>query len=670
MAKTVKNLTLTGTAGDDPLSLLTGAAGNDTISGRAGNDQMKGAGGNDKLTGEAGTDTAHYSGTAANYQVSFASGQWTVKDTRTGSPDGTDTLSGVERLFFDGETNATLQTRFLIANLPPVAPSDSNTATNGVAEGAAAGTTVGVTARATDPDSDVITYSLTADSSGGGFAIDASTGVVSVADGTKLDYETSQSHSHSHSITVTATDRFGATSSQSFTIALTNVAPTFTGAVTASAAEGAASITLDLLTGASDVSGGTLSVTGLPANLPAGLTLGADQHTLTINPADPEYDDLAAGAAETITLSYQVSDGTAGSVRTATITITGTNESPSAVADTDSTENAVAAYARNGSVVGITAHATDPDSGSLQYQLLRADGAAAANDGRFKIDPLTGVITVYDGSKISPDQDQYAVVVRASDQSGAYSDQSFAIDVGDEVSGTIRVAIAYGGYQHVANDVAEQLNDSSTFDFDASVFSYSDLDTSQELADYDVIVHTQHNIETPPSSYLIALREYYNAGDGGIVTTGWVNYVITDRNVVDLDQITPISEDANGRAFAVDPTVSGDGSHAILNDLGETLSLQGYWDVSSSIDAGATGILSWESTGGSDTLGDYQTSPYLVVNENDASGRMTYLGGTYTDPEYRYVDDRFVAGSGTQFATGDTDMLFEAATAWASGYNG
>src|SRR4029453_7424455 len=61
-------------------------------------------------------------------------------------------------------------------------PSDSNAAANAVNENSAVGTVVGVTAFASDADAttNAVTYSLTNDA-GGKFAIDAATGVVTVA---------------------------------------------------------------------------------------------------------------------------------------------------------------------------------------------------------------------------------------------------------------------------------------------------------------------------------------------------------------------------------------------------------------------------------------------------------------------------------------------------------
>jgi Ca2+-binding RTX toxin-like protein len=73
---------------------------------------------------------------------------------------------------------------------------------------------VGITAQALDPDaSDTVSYALS-DDAGGRFAIDASTGVVTVADASLLDYESA----HSHTIEVIATSSDGSTSTQGYTI--------------------------------------------------------------------------------------------------------------------------------------------------------------------------------------------------------------------------------------------------------------------------------------------------------------------------------------------------------------------------------------------------------------------------------------------------------------------
>src|SRR5207248_1416784 len=110
-----------------------------------------------------------------------------------------------------------------VTDVAPTTPTDSNAAANTVAEGAAAGTTVGVTASATDVNGGTVTYTLTGDTSGGGFAVNSTTGVVTVADATKIDHESSAA-APSYAVTVQASDGT-LSSSQTFTIGVTDVAP-------------------------------------------------------------------------------------------------------------------------------------------------------------------------------------------------------------------------------------------------------------------------------------------------------------------------------------------------------------------------------------------------------------------------------------------------------------
>ncbi|TPQ36275.1 protease [Bradyrhizobium guangdongense] len=105
-----------------------GGSGNDSIIGNAianvlnggsGNDTLRGNGGNDTIIGGSGTDTVAYSGSKANYGISYNSTTqvFTLVDLRSGTPDGTDTVSGVEYFqFADGTVTSTT----LISQLAPV----------------------------------------------------------------------------------------------------------------------------------------------------------------------------------------------------------------------------------------------------------------------------------------------------------------------------------------------------------------------------------------------------------------------------------------------------------------------------------------------------------------------------------------------------------------------
>src|SRR5439155_421802 len=110
-----------------------------------------------------------------------------------------------------------------VTNARPSIPIDSDPAANTVAEGASAGTTVGVTISSHDVNGPPLTYVLIGDTSHGGFAVNYQTGVVTVADPTKLDFESS-GLSHSYYITAQVSDG-AALGRESFTIAVTGPAP-------------------------------------------------------------------------------------------------------------------------------------------------------------------------------------------------------------------------------------------------------------------------------------------------------------------------------------------------------------------------------------------------------------------------------------------------------------
>jgi Ca2+-binding RTX toxin-like protein len=118
-------------------------------------------------------------------------------------------------LFFDQNFTVNVTN----VNEAPTAVSDANTAVNSVAENAVAGATVGITATGTDPDAGtVFFYSLT-NNAGGRFAINSTSGVVTMATGAVLDFETAQNHQ----ITVRATDAGGLFTEQAFTVNITDV---------------------------------------------------------------------------------------------------------------------------------------------------------------------------------------------------------------------------------------------------------------------------------------------------------------------------------------------------------------------------------------------------------------------------------------------------------------
>ena len=92
-----EGMTVTGTSESD---IMVGDAGGDTFGGSNGDDTFDGKGGDDIIDGGIGIDTASYHGNAADYNILIDGDQISVTDTRGGSPDGSDTLTAIEKLSF------------------------------------------------------------------------------------------------------------------------------------------------------------------------------------------------------------------------------------------------------------------------------------------------------------------------------------------------------------------------------------------------------------------------------------------------------------------------------------------------------------------------------------------------------------------------------------------
>lgn len=93
----VLNKLFAGTSGDDTLN---GTAANDTINGAAGNDRITGGAGNDTIDGGTGSDSAVFSGLRSTYTLTDL-GNGSV---RVVGPDGTDTVTNIEKLVFSDQT--------------------------------------------------------------------------------------------------------------------------------------------------------------------------------------------------------------------------------------------------------------------------------------------------------------------------------------------------------------------------------------------------------------------------------------------------------------------------------------------------------------------------------------------------------------------------------------
>jgi Ca2+-binding RTX toxin-like protein len=134
--------------------------------------------------------------------------------------------------------------------------------------------------------------------------------------------------------------------------------------------------------------------------------------------------DQAPDTTERI-VNVVVNDGDAGSAATiATIAVVAVDLPPGPIIDTDLEFNSVFELALPGTPVGINVNAEDPEGGPIIYSLI--DSA----DGRFAIDPLTGLVTVATALDYGRNT-SHTITVHAADSAGAVQSASFTISVID-----------------------------------------------------------------------------------------------------------------------------------------------------------------------------------------------------------------------------------------------
>ncbi|HVJ86991.1 MAG TPA: ELWxxDGT repeat protein, partial [Caulifigura sp.] len=311
------------------------------------------------------------------------------------------------------------------------AVTDSSGQADFVPENSPNGTAVGVTASAFDPDgtTNAVTYSLLSDA-GGRFAIDTSTGVVTVAKSALLDREAAAEWS----IVVRATSADGSSSSSPYWIAVGDVNEfKLTGISDASAAPNAVA--------ENSATGTPVGITAVASDGDAtnnGVTyslLNSAGGRFTIHPvtgvvtvANGGLLDREAAREWAITVMARSQDGSTNSKAFAIRLIDVDEFTLGAVGDRNGAENRVAEGAATGATVGVTASAIDGDADAAAARYVLIDDAG----GRFAINASTGVVTVANGSLIDREiAASHVIVVRAIGGNGAYRTNSFRISVDD-----------------------------------------------------------------------------------------------------------------------------------------------------------------------------------------------------------------------------------------------
>ncbi|MGV6818004.1 MAG: tandem-95 repeat protein [Thiotrichales bacterium] len=425
---------------------------------------------------------------------------------------------------------------------------DSDVAANTVAENAGVGDTVGITASASDADvDDNITYSLS-DDAGGLFTIDSATGVVTVA--SALDYETATSHN----ITLLATSDDTSTSSQVFTITVSDVndnAPVITAAQSFSISELAANNTSLGNVAATDAD----TATTLSAWT---ITAGNTDGIFAIDPASGELTiadntHLDFDTTPSYTLSLTVSDGTnTSAVETVVVSVADENDNAPVISAEQ--QFSVNESAASGTVVG-TISASDVDTGTLLSDWRIVSGNSA---GIFSIDAATGEITVTDPTALDFETtNHYDLGITVSDGVNTSATETIAIFVTNTNELPLAVADSLVTDEDSAVVTQNVLNNDDVGDAPISVVSFNAVSDQGG----DVIYHGDGTFTyTPPLDFNGVDGFIYTIADAsGDVSTTTVSILVNAVNDA------PVAS-ADHYVFSEDELLSVDVTHGLLSN--------------------------------------------------------------------------------------------------------
>ena len=236
-------------------------------------------------------------------------------------------------------------------NLPPAFTSP---ATVSVAENQTAALTV----TAIDPDGDPLTYAIAGGADASLFTINAATGALSFLAAPNFEAPADANTDNVYQVIVSVSDGTAAPVLQTISVTVGNVneAPSIVPITAPATDEDAAPVQINLLAGATDPEGTAVSLTGpitvTSSNAARTVTYTLTGGVLTLDPA--QFGSMVLGQSETVTIAYQISDGSNPVANTATIVIAGRDDvTPGQVINGNSSANTLTGGAGDDTISGL-----------------------------------------------------------------------------------------------------------------------------------------------------------------------------------------------------------------------------------------------------------------------------------------------------------------------------
>ena len=501
--------------------------------------------------------------------------------------------------------------------------------------------TVDVLSTASDVDAgDVLSVASVTDGANGTVSIN-SDGTVSYTPNEGAYDSLADGATATDTFTYTISDGEGGTVTGTATVTVTgtNDAPTLTGSAAADILEGAGSVTLDVLSTASDVDASdVLSVAEVTNGTNGTATVNLDG-SVTYTPNAGAFDFLAAGATATDTFTYTISDGEGGTVTgTATVTITGTNDAPTLTgsASTDILED-------TGSVtVDVLSTASDVDVGDVLSVASVTDGANGTvsinADGTVSYTPNAGAYDSLAAGETATDTFTYTI----SDGAGGTVTGTATVNV----TGTNDAPTLTG------SAAADILEDDASVTLDV-LSTATDVDASDVLsvasvtdgANGTVAINADGTVSYTPN------EGAYDSLAAGETTTDTFTYTVSDGEGGTVTGTATVNVTGTNDA----PTLVGSASADILEDAGSvTLDV-----LSTATDVDASDVLSVASvTNGANGTVAINADGSVSYTPNAGAFDSLAVGETATDTFTYTISDGHggtVTGTATVNVTGTND---------------
>ena len=498
-----------------------------------------------------------------------------------------------------------------------------------------------VLSTATDVDaSDVLSVAAVSDGANGTVAINAD-GTVSYTPSEGAYDSLADGETATDTFTYTISDGAGGTVTGTATVNVTgtNDAPTLTGSASADILEDAGSVSLDVLSTATDVDASdVLSVAAVSGGANGTVAINADG-TVSYTPNEGAYDSLAAGETATDTFTYTISDGEGGTVTgTATVNVTGTNDAPTLVgsASADILEDA-------GSVsLDVLSTATDVDASDVLSVAAVTDGAngtvAINADGTVSYTPNEGAYDSLADGETATDTFTYTI----SDGAGGTVTGAATVNV----TGTNDAPTLTGSAS------ADILEDAGSVTLDV-LSTATDVDASDVLsvaavsdgANGTVAINADGTVSYTPN------EGAYDSLAAGETATDTFTYTISDGAGGTVTGTATVNVTGTNDA----PTLTGSASADILEDAGSvTLDV-----LSTATDVDASDVLSVASvTDGANGTVAINADGSVTYTPNAGAYDSLADGETATDTFTYTISDGAggtVTGTATVNVTGTND---------------